>query len=162
LRTGDGARCDPLTVSDAYSRYLLCAQSVAHPDYANCRSELERVFKEYGLPCAIRSDNGTPFASLGVGAVSRLSVWWIKLGIIPERIEPGKPQQNGRHERMHRTLKAECARPPAQSLAAQQRRFDQFRTDQQGDSELFFGPVPLGVIDAVTLKLVKVLPMLPV
>jgi putative transposase len=235
FRTGDGARCDPLTVSDAYSRYLLCAQSVARPDYANCRSELERVFKEYGLPCAIRSDNGTPFASLGVGAVSRLSVWWIKLGIIPERIEPGKPQQNGRHERMHRTLKAECARPPAQSLAAQQRRFDQFRTEfnqqrphqalgqtppaqhyacsprnypkrladpcypadyelrrvrcngvikwqgelvfigaaligevvglrenQQGDSELFFGPVPLGVIDAVTLKLVKVLPMLPV
>jgi transposase InsO family protein len=250
FRTGDGARCDPLTLTDAFSRYLLGAQLMARPDYANCRSEMERAFKDYGLPRAIRSDNGAPFASVGAGGLSRLSVWWIKLGIMPERIEPGQPQQNGRHERMHRTLKAECANPPAATAAAQQRRFDQFRAEfnhqrphqalgqtppaqhyapsarayparledphypadfelrrvrsngeirwqgelvfigealrgeviglmetDHGDGEVYFGPVPLGIIDAVTLKLIrhhrdhahahsprsqKVLPMLPV
>ena len=126
FRTGDGARCDPLTVSDAFSRYLLCAQALAHPDYAGCRAQLERVFREYGLPRVIRSDNGAPFASLGAGGLSRLGVWWVKLGITPERIEPGKPQQNGRHERMHKTLKAETAQPPAATLAHQQQRFDHF------------------------------------
>jgi putative transposase len=129
FHTGDGARCDPLTVSDAFSRYLLCSRVMSAPRYENCRTELERVFREYGLPEVLRSDNGTPFASVGAGGLSRLSVWWIKLGIIPERIEPGKPQQNGRHERMHRTLKAECAKPPALSLRAQQRRFDEFRAE---------------------------------
>lgn len=249
FRTGDGARCDPLTVSDAYSRYLLCTQLVARPDYAHCRSELERAFKDYGLPRAIRSDNGAPFASVGVAGLSRLSVWWVKLGIAPERIEPGQPQQNGRHERMHRTLKAECANPPAATTTAQQRRFDAFRAEfnhqrphealgqtppaqhyarsarvypatledphygagfdlrrvrsngeikwqgelvfigealigeviglvetDDGDAEVYFGPVPLGIIDGVTRKLIrhqtcgslarreskKVLPMLPV
>src|SRR6266404_137166 len=129
FRSGDGARCDPLTVTDAFSRYLLCAQLLARPDYLNCRNALERAFKDYGLPRAIRSDNGAPFASVGVGGLSRLSVWWVKLGIMPERIEPGQPQQNGRHERMHRTLKAECASPPAATAAAQQRRFDAFRAE---------------------------------
>ncbi len=127
FRTGDGARCDPLTVSDAFSRYLLCVQALAHPDYAGCRAQLERVFREYGLPRAIRSDNGAPFATLGAGGLSRLGVWWVKLGITPERIEPGKPQQNGRHERMHKTLKAETAQPPAATLAHQQQRFEHFR-----------------------------------
>jgi putative transposase len=126
FRTGDGARCEPLTVSDAFSRYLLCAQALARPDYAGCRAQLERVFREYGLPRVIRSDNGAPFASLGAGGLSRLGVWWVKLGITPERIEPGKPQQNGRHERMHKTLKAETAQPPAATLAHQQQRFDHF------------------------------------
>jgi transposase InsO family protein len=129
FRTGDGARCDPLTLTDAFSRYLLCAQVMARPDYPNCRSELERAFRDYGLPRAMRSDNGAPFASVGAGGLSRLSVWWVKLGITPARIEPGQPQQNGRHERMHRTLKAECASPPAASATAQQRRFDQFRAE---------------------------------
>jgi len=228
FRTADGVRCDPLTVTDGFSRYLLCTQLLARPDYAHCRRALERVFREYGLPCAMRSDNGTPFASVGAGGLSRLSVWWVKLGIVPERIEPGQPQQNGRHERMHRTLKAECSNPPAASAAAQQRRFDEFRTEfnQQrphealgqtppaqhyapslrsyparledpcypagidlrrvrsngeirwqgelvfigealigeviglketgdGDAELYFGPVPLGLIDGVTLKLIR-------
>ena len=128
FRTGDGARCDPLTVTDAFSRYLLCTQ-VVRPDSAGCRSALERVFKEYGLPRVMRSDNGAPFASLGAGGLSRLSVWWVKLGILPERIAPGKPQQNGRHERMHGTLKPETANPPAANLQAQQRRFDRFRAE---------------------------------
>ncbi len=226
FRTQDGARCDPLTVSDGFSRYLLCSQVVSPPTSAGCRSELERVFKHYGLPRTMRSDNGAPFASTGAGGLSSLSVWWVKLGITPERIEPGQPQQNGRHERMHRTLKAETALPPAADLVAQQRRFDRFRAqfnhqrphealgqtppalhyapsprpypsrledpvypadyqprrvrsngeikwqgelvfigaaltgeviglmeDDQGDAQLYFGPVPLGVIDSVTLKL---------
>jgi len=228
FRTGDGARCDPLTVTDAFSRYLLCAQLLARPDYANCRSAMERAFRDYGLPGAIRSDNGAPFASVGVGGLSRLSVWWVKLGIIPERIEPGQPQQNGRHERMHRTLKAECANPPAATAAAQQRRLDRFRAEfnqqrphealgqtapaqhyapsprvypakledphypadfalrrvrsngeirwqgelvfigealrgeviglvetDHGDGEVYFGPVPLGIIDGVSLELIR-------
>ncbi len=224
--TADGARCDALTVSDAFSRYLLCAQALARPDHASCRAQLERVFREYGLPRVIRSDNGAPFASTAAGGLSRLGVWWVKLGIWPERIAPGKPAQNGAHERMHRTLKAETARPPAANLAQQQQRFDRFRrqfnhqrphealgqttpdqhyspsarrypgkledphypADYQvrrvrsngeikwagellflctpligeavgikqtdnGDAELYFGPVPLAIIDRITLKL---------
>jgi len=224
--TGDGARCDPLTVTDAFSRYLLCARALARPDYENCRAQLERLFREYGLPLARRSDNGVPFASLGAGGLSRLGVWWVKLGIWPERIEPGKPEQNGRHERMHRTLKAETATPPAANRAQQQGCFDRFREEfnhqrphealgqtapakhyapsarryparleapvypsdyqlrrvrhngeikwagelifvslpligeivgvkqtDNGDAELYFGPVPLGVIDRLTFKL---------
>ncbi len=127
FRTGDQVRCDPLTVTDYFSRYLLCTQALAHPDYPGCRTQLEVVFREFGLPRAIRSDNGAPFASLGAGGLSRLAVWWVKLGIVPERIEPGEPQQNGRHERMHKTLKAETASPPAANLAEQQLRFDRFR-----------------------------------
>lgn len=129
FHTGDGVRCDPLTLSDAYSRYLLSVKAVAKAGYADCRSELERVFREYGLPRAIRSDNGPPFASVGVTGLTRLSVWWLKLGIMPERIEPGRPEQNGRHERMHKTLKAECASPPQANRGAQQTRFDQFRDE---------------------------------
>ena len=125
--TGDRQRCDPLTISDAMSRYLLCCEAVAQPDGAHVRPLFEAAFCEFGLPLAIRSDNGPPFASIGAGGLSRLAVWWIKLGVKPERIKPGKPQQNGRHERMHRTLKAETADPPAATLAEQQRRFDGFR-----------------------------------
>jgi putative transposase len=91
------------------------------------KPHFERAFREFGLPLRMRSDNGPPFASTGLGGLSALSVWWIKLGIVPERIEPGKPQQNGRHERMHRTLKAEATKPPAPTLAEQQRVFDRFR-----------------------------------
>jgi transposase InsO family protein len=128
FRTGDGRRCDPFTLTDAHSRYLLRCQAVARPDEENVRPIFEAAFKEHGLPLAIRSDNGPPFASVGVGGLSRLAVWWIKLGIRPERIVAGKPQQNGRHERVHRTLNQETARPPAASLPAQQQRFDAFRT----------------------------------
>ena len=94
--------------------------------FETTRGLFEAAFREYGLPLAIRTDNGSPFASRGIAGLSRLSVWWIKLGIVPERIEPGKPQQNGRHERMHGTLKAETANPPARTLRAQQRAFDRF------------------------------------
>lgn len=126
FRTGDGSRCDPLTVSDGFSRYVLRCQTVARPDHEHVRPVFEQVFRDYGLPRAIRSDNGAPFASLAAGGLSRLSIWWTKLGISCERIESGQPQQNGRHERMHRTLKAETADPPAHSLKEQQRRFDRF------------------------------------
>jgi putative transposase len=127
FRTGDGRRCDPFTLTDAHSRYLLRCQAVARPDEEHVRPIFEAAFKEHGLPLAIRSDNGPPFASAGVGGLSRLAVWWIKLGIQPERIVAGKPQQNGRHERVHRTLNQETATPPAASLPAQQERFDGFR-----------------------------------
>jgi putative transposase len=127
FRTGDGRRCDPFTLTDAHSRYLLRCQAVARPDEENVRPILEAAFKEHGLPRAIRSDNGPPFASPGVGGLSHLAIWWIKLGIKPERIVAGKPQQNGRHERVHRTLKEETATPPADSVPAQQQRFDDFR-----------------------------------
>lgn len=127
VRTGDGRRCDPLTISDAFSRMLLCCDIVAQPDYDHVRPACERTFREHGLPLAIRTDNGPPFASVGVAGLSPLSVWWIKLGIRPERIQPGHPEQNGRHERMHRTLKQETMRPPAANPAVQQERCDEFR-----------------------------------
>ena len=128
FRTRDGERCDPLTVSDAYSRFLL-ACVIVPPRTDTVRVAVEQLFKRYGLPLAIRSDNGAPFAGTGAGGLSRLSVGWIKAGIALERIEPGQPQQNGRHERMHRTLKAETAKPPAASAGRQQVRFDRFRQD---------------------------------
>jgi len=127
FRTGDGQRCDPLTITDAWSRLLLCCRGLHGTGYHNVRPFFERTFREYGLPDAIRTDNGPPFASLGVGGLSPLSVWWIKLGILPERIQPGHPEQNGRHERFHETLKLECLRPPAATLAAQQTCFDDFQ-----------------------------------
>lgn len=127
FRTDDGKRCDPLTVSDAMSRYVLVCQGLERPDQAHARQVFDATFCEFGLPEAIRSDNGPPFAAPGAGGLTALSVWWIKLGITPERIEPGKPQQNGRHERMHRTLKEETASPPAANLAEQQVRFEHFR-----------------------------------
>lgn len=124
---GDRKRCHPLTITDEATRYLIKCEGLAKPDFASVRPHFERAFREFGLPRRIRSDNGAPFASAGIGGLSELSVWWIKLGITPERIEPGHPQQNGRHERMHRTLKDETTHPPAASLAAQQRVFDRFR-----------------------------------
>ena len=130
FRTGNGQRCDPLTISDEYSRYLLCCQGLnGFTGRRVVQPLFERVFREYGLPVAIRSDNGAPFASVGLGGLSRLSVWWMRLGIGLERIEPGHPEQNGRHERMHRTLKEAVLRPPRQNLPAQQRAFNEFRKE---------------------------------
>jgi len=129
FRTADGRRVEPLTLSDAASRYLLRCQAVERGDFVHVRPLVEAAFREYGLPAAIRSDNGPPFASTGLGGLSRLSVWWIRLGIRPERIAPGHPEQNGRHERLHRTLKQETAQPPAATARAQQRAFDRFRRD---------------------------------
>ena len=127
FRTGDGQRCDPLTLSDLYSRFLLRSQLVARATEEDVRPVFEAAFREYGLPERMRSDNGPPFASVGAGGLSRLAVWWVRLGIRPERIAPGHPEQNGEHERMHRTLKAETLRPPAATPRAQQRALDAFR-----------------------------------
>src|SRR5882724_5986034 len=122
--TGDRKRCTPLTISDAYSRYLIRCESTIRTDFTIVRYVLQGAFEEYGLPLAIRSDNGPPFASRAPGGVSRFSVLLIKIGVRPERIEKGRPTQNGRHERMHRTLKAETASPPRATRLAQQRAFD--------------------------------------
>ncbi len=128
FRTRDGERCDPLTITDAYSRYILVCRIIP-PRTDPVRTVVEAAFRQYGLPRAIRSDNGVPFASIGAAGLSRLSVGWVKAGIALERITPGHPQENGRHERMHRTLKAETTRPAADSAAEQQARFDAFRDD---------------------------------
>lgn len=129
FRTGDGQYCYPLTVADGFSRYLLGCQALGSTAVAEAKPIFTRLFKEYGLPTRIRTDNGVPFATPTLGRLSRLSAWWVRLGILPEFIEPGHPAQNGRHERMHRTLKAETTRPAAGSLAAQQRRFNSFREE---------------------------------
>ena len=126
FRTSAGMRIDPLTVSDTASRYLLAAQ-ITPPTHDGVKAVLEQVFREVGLPDAIRSDNGVPFGSCGAGGLSRLSVWFVKLGIEPRYIPPSSPQDNGRHERMHRTLKEDTAQPPAASSREQQTRFDIFR-----------------------------------
>jgi transposase InsO family protein len=126
FRTRDGTRCDPLTVTDAFSRYLLSCKIM--PERTEpVQAGVDVLFGEYGLPLAIRSDNGAPFGGTGPAGLSRLSVHWLKLGLRLERIVPGKPQQNGQHERMHKTLKADTTKPPAETPDAQQRRFDEFR-----------------------------------
>jgi putative transposase len=124
---GDRSRCHPLTISDDFSRYLLKCEGMSEPKHAPVQAQFELAFREFGMPERIRSDNGSPFASNSLGGLTALSVWWIKLGIVPERIEPGKPEQNGRHERMHRTLKDEATKPPGATLVEQQRAFDRFR-----------------------------------
>ncbi len=126
---GDGARCYPLTITDACTRYLLKCEAVAEPKHPPVREHFERAFREFGLPRKIRTDNGPPFASKALGGLSHLQVWWIQLDVIPERIEPGHPEQNGRHERMHRTLKEQTASPPKATFSEQQRCFDAFRAD---------------------------------
>ena len=125
--TGKGERIDPLTVTDAHSRYLLRCQSVEKTDTEHVQAIFAAAFREYGMPQTIRTDNGAPFASRAIAGISRLSIYWMKLGIQPERIKPGHPEQNGRHERMHRTLKAETAKPAAANRKAQQEVFDRFR-----------------------------------
>lgn len=126
FKTGDGTRCDPLTMTDQASRYLLCCRDVDETTTAAVRREMEQVFRSCGLPERMRSDNGPPFASPGPGGLSQLSVWWVRLGIQPERIAPGEPQQNGRHERFHRTLAEDTAMPAAATRADQQQRFEEF------------------------------------
>ena len=122
-------RCYPLTVMDAHTRYLLACVALPNTRASGVKRALVDVFRQFGLPHAIRSDNGSPFASRAPAGLSELSAWWMKLGIRHERIEPGKPQQNGRHERMHLTLKLDTAMPPRGSLRAQQRAFDRFRRE---------------------------------
>lgn len=128
--TGDGKICTPLTISDGWSRYLLRCQGLsAGTGQLIVQPIFATVMREFGMPEAIRTDNGAPFASVGLGGLTGLSIWWLKLGIRLERSRPGCPQDNGRHERMHRTLKAETAQPAKANIAAQQRAFDAFRTE---------------------------------
>jgi putative transposase len=126
FKTQDGLYCYPLTVADAHSRYLLACAARLSTKQVEARPIFESLFRDYGLPQAIRTDNGSPFATPAFCGLSKLSVWWIKLGIRHQRIEPGRPEQNGAHERMHRTLKAETTRPPERDQQAQQERFDRF------------------------------------
>jgi transposase InsO family protein len=133
FRTGDAAYCYPLTVADSLSRYLLGCRALSSTETKPTRDSFERLFRQYGLPRAIRSDNGTPFASTAIGRLSKLSVWWIRLGILPQLIQPAHPEQNGSHERMHRTLKQETTRPPEANRATQQKRFDRFREEYNQD-----------------------------
>jgi transposase InsO family protein len=129
FRLADRTRCHPVTITDGYSRYLIRCEGLRHPRYEPTRAVFEQAFREFGLPDAIRTDNGAPFASTTLGGLSHLAVWWIRLGIRPERIEPGRPDQNGRHERMHRTMKAEATKPVRVDLLAQQVRFDEWRKE---------------------------------
>jgi putative transposase len=127
FRTGDDEYCYPLTVADLHTRYLLGCTGLRSTRTLGARAVFEHLFREHGLPCAIRTDNGVPFATTGLHGLSTLSVWWICLGIQPQRILPAHPQQNGAHERMHKTLKRGAIRPPRANLAAQQRAFNRFR-----------------------------------
>jgi transposase InsO family protein len=151
VRLGDGGRLEPLTLADSYSRYVLAVSSGAGIRASQARPVLERAFRAYGLPEVIRSDNGVPFASPTTTGLTALSVWWIKLGIHPERITPGRPQENGRLERFHLTL-LEAMRPPAATRSAQARRFEVFRKDYNHERphqalgqlppERFYSPSP--------------------
>lgn len=129
FKTRDGYYCYPLTVTDGFSRYLLGCQALGSTSFATAKPVFQRLFQEFGLPERLRTDNGGPFASVSLARLSTLSAWFIRLGIVRELIEPGKPYQNGCHERMHRTLKAETTRPPAGNRATQQRVFNAFRQE---------------------------------
>lgn len=128
FRTADGTRCDPLTLTDAWSRFVLCCRIVA-PSERGVRPWFERTFREHGLPRALRTDNGSPFATTGAARLSHLAVWCLKLGIQLDRIDPGHPEQNGRHERFHLTLQEDTTTPPATTPGQQQRRFDRMRRE---------------------------------
>lgn len=129
FRMGNGRYCYPLTVTDGYSRFLLECHGLTDTSVAGAKPVFQRLFQQYGLPQYIRTDNGVPFATNTLARLSRLSAWWIRMGVMPQLIEPGNPQQNGRHERMHRTLKAEATRPPAAAMRSQQLKFDSFRRE---------------------------------
>ena len=133
FKTMDGVYCYPLTVTDSYSRYLLECRGLLTTNCAHSKAVFIKLFREYGLPKRIRTDNGVPFATYSLGRFSALSAWWVRLGILPELIEPGKPQQNGSHERMHKTLKAQTVVPPSNSRRAQQLRFDCFREEYNNE-----------------------------
>jgi putative transposase len=129
FKTSDGRYCYPLTITDGYSRFLLACQALSSTRVQEAKPVFARVFNAFGLPQRIRTDNGVPCATNTLGRLSQLSAWWSRLGLLPEFIEPGKPHQNGRHERMHRTLKAETTRPPGANLRAQQQKFTHFREE---------------------------------
>ncbi len=126
FRTADHRRIDPLTMTDNHSRFLIDVR-ITRPTIEGAQPIFAAAFRTYGLPLSIRCDNGAPFGSSGAGGLTRLSAWWLKLGVQPHFIRPASPQENGRIERMHRTLKAQTSRPPAATAAEQQARFDAFR-----------------------------------
>ncbi len=127
FKTGDGRYCYPLTVTDHYSRKLLLCKGLTSVRTEGAKPAFRALFRECGLPEAIRTDNGAPFASTGIHGLCELNVWWMKLGIVHQRIKPASPQENGQHERMHKDLKREAARPPAANLAKQQKRLERFQ-----------------------------------
>jgi transposase InsO family protein len=127
FRMRDGRYCYPLTVVDHFSRYLLCCHGLLDTRQMPVKAQFRRLFRQHGLPDAIRSDNGAPFASTGIHGLTHLNVWWLQLGISHQRITPGHPQENAAHERMHRSLKQRLPRPPAANLNLQQRVFNDFR-----------------------------------
>jgi putative transposase len=133
FRTADGTRCDPLTITDAHSRYLLRCQITPKADSIHVAAIFDAAFREYGLPLVIHTDNGVPFASRAPGGLSRVSMRWVKLGVVPQRSRPASPQDNGRHERMHSTLKQATLQPPARNARRQQDAFDRFLHEYNHD-----------------------------
>ena len=130
LAQGSGKYCYPLTVMDLSSRFILCLKALETTAIDHTKREFIRIFREYGLPGVIRTDNGLPFAHpLAIGRMGQLALWWVRLGIRPEHIRPGRPSENGAHERFHRTLKGQATKPSSQSMKSQQERFDEFRTE---------------------------------
>jgi len=129
FRTGDGTYCYPLTIADQHTRFLLACRGLLSTPTVTARPVFERAFREYGLPIAIRTDNGVPFATQAIHELSYLNVWWMRLGIVHQRSRPGCPQDNGAHERMHRTLKRHAIKPVRATCTAQQRNFDAFRSE---------------------------------
>ena len=129
FRTGNGVYCYPLTIADHHTRFLLSCHGLLSTETATARPVFERAFRAYGLPRAIRTDNGVPFATQAIHGLSYLNVWWMRLGIVHQRIHPGCPQENGAHERMHRTLKRRAVKPVQRTCAAQQKQFDAFRLE---------------------------------
>ncbi len=133
FRVGDGTRCDPLTINDACSRASLECRAMVSPKSMDVRGRLERTFRAFGMPKFLLSDGGPPFGSCGLGRLSRLGVWLLRIGVVPILTQPGRPDQNGRHERFHETLKAETASPPSASIGAQQASFDRFQREYNED-----------------------------
>ena len=133
FRTADGTRCDPLTITDAHSRYLLRCQITPRADTVHVAAIFDAAFRQHGLPLVIHTDNGVPFASRAPGGLSRVSMRWVKLGIVPQRSRPASPQDNGRHERMHWTLKQATLQPPERNARRQQDAFDRFLQEYNHD-----------------------------
>lgn len=160
FRTGDGQKCYPLTVADAHTRFLLGCDALGSTAHGGAQAVVERLFRTYGLPQAIRSDNGGPFCTQAIAGLSRLNIWWLKLGIGHDRIEPGHPEQNGSHERMHRTLKQATTLPPAPNHGMQQERFDDFRGEfnQERPHEALGMKTPGALYTASTRALPEHLP----
>jgi hypothetical protein len=158
--TRDQRYCYPLTIQDRFSRYLLECRGLTKPLTALTKPVFETVFREYGLPDAIRSDNGTPFAVASFAGLTQLSAWWVRLGIRLERIQPGHPEQNGRLERFHRTLKQETTRPPGANLLSQQVQFDRFRDEynEQRPHEALAYATPASAYAASTRTFPKTIP----